>query len=164
LPKVGESLDYDATLRVLRKALGEAAGNARGFGMRAGGRPELLSSRIWSELSEIESILGGHLQGAIQQELRAKPWTPAVQLSALWRTLQNGLLAGEARLIQRQLRAASSHPVSAWRRGAPQLEPSLWPFLEARTHYLANTFALALDEPAPFPALIWHPGTQSFRS
>jgi hypothetical protein len=163
LPDVGESLDYDATLRVLRRTLGKVAGNARAFGMRARGRPELISSRTWAELAEIELLLVAQLQTAIRQELRAQPLTPLVQLSALWRAFRDGLMGGEARLVRRQLHAASSHPVASWRRGAPQLEPSLWPFLEARTHYLANTFALALDEPAPFPPLIWHPGSRSFR-
>lgn len=163
MPDVGESLDYDATLRALRRTLGEVAGNARAFGMRAKGRPELVSSRTWAELAEIELLLGAQLQATIRQELRAEPLTPLVQLSAFWRTFREGLLTGEARLVRRQLWAASSHPVSSWRRGAPQLESSLWPFFEARTHYLANTFALALDEPAPFPPLIWHPGSRSFR-
>jgi hypothetical protein len=131
--------------------------------MRARGRPELVSSRSWAELAEIEALLGARLQAAIRQELRAEPLTPVVQLRALWRALRDGLLAAEARLVRRQLRAAASHPVASWRSGAPQLEADLWPFLEARTHYLANTFALALDEPAPFAPLIWHPGSRSFR-
>ena len=40
----------------------------------------------------------------------------------------------------------------------------LWSFFCPRTHHLANTLALALGEPSPYPALFWHPGQRTFKS
>ncbi len=45
-----------------------------------------------------------------------------------------------------------------------QIEASLWPFFVKCTHHLANTCALALDEPSSYPAIFWHPGRGEFQS
>ncbi len=155
-------LGYDATVRVLREALVEAEGNARGFAVRARGRPELLSSHTWRELAEIEDFLAQRLEAALRNELRVVPHTAFTRIRAHWRGLWGGL-ASEQGLVRRLLHASTHSPVEAWRAGAPQLEAVLWPFFASRTQYLANTLALALDEPAPSPALIWHPGRREFR-
>ena len=157
-----EGLGYDASVRVLREALVEAEGNARGFAVRARGRPELLSSHSWRELAEIENLLAQRLEGALQSELRVVPHTAFTRIRAHWRGLWGGL-ASERSLVRQLFHQTSHSQVEAWRAGAPQLESVLWPFFVSRTQYLANTLALALDEPAPSSPLIWHPGRREFR-
>ncbi len=155
-------LSYDETVRVLRAALVEAEGNARGFGVRARGRPELVSSHSWRELAEIEDLLAQQLEAALRNELRVAPHSAFTRMRAHWRGLWGGL-ASERALMRRLFHESRHSQVATWRAGAPQLEAVLWPFFAARTQYLANTLALALDEPAPAPPLIWHPGRREFR-
>lgn len=156
-------LGYDETLRVLRQSLVRAVSNAWVFTIRARGRPQLLSARGWLELVEIERTLGGQLERALRSDLRVEPWSALGRTRSLYRGIWDSL-RGERALVVDLFGRASRDPVDAWRRGAPQLEESLWPFFTGRTHYLANTFALALDEPAPFPTVIWHPGRREFRT
>ncbi len=156
-------LDYDETVRVLRAALVEAEGNARGFHIRARGRPSLVASRSWRELGEIEVLLAQRIEAALRRELRVDPRTALTRIRAYWRGLWAGL-ASEWSLVRRLFRENTQSQVQTWRAQAPQLEPVLWPFFVARTQYLANTLALGLDEPAPCPALIWHPGRREFRN
>ncbi len=155
-------LSYEETVRVLRGALVESEGNSRGFAVRARGRPELVSSHTWQELAEIEDLLAQHLEAALRSELRVVPHTAFTRIRAHWRGLWGGL-ASERALIRRLFHESTHSQVEAWRAGAPQLEAVLWPFFVSHTQYLANTLALALDEPAPSPPLIWHPGRREFR-
>jgi hypothetical protein len=158
---VTRALDYDETVRVLRASLVEAAGNAWAFGLRSRARPTLLSSRAWQELGAIEAVLVQHLEAALRRELRVEPRPLATRLRMYGRGLCAGL-AGERSLVTRLLRESLRSPVQAWREAAPQLEAALWPFFVARTQYLANTLALALDEPTSFSTLVWHPGRREF--
>ena len=115
----------------------------------------------WAELGGIEALLCERLVEALRRELRAEPWGTFGQASALLRGISTGL-SPERSLLDRLCRKASANPVELWRAGAPQLEATLWPFFSARTRYLANTTALALNQPSPFPPLIWHPGRREF--
>lgn len=159
---VSGGLAYDETVRLLRAALVEAEGNARAFTIRGRGRPELVSSRSWHELSEIETLLAQHIEKTLRGELRVEPRSALTTLRAHWRALRGGL-AAERSLARRLFRENTGSRVQSWREQAPQLEHVLWPFFVARTQHLANTFALALNEPAPSPPLIWHPGRREFR-
>lgn len=158
---MGEEVGYEDALRALRASLAEAAGNARVFAIRSRGAPRLLSAHSWGELAEIETLLVRELVLALRNELRVEPWSYATRLRAGWRGVLGGLRP-EAGLVAGLLRELLEHPVERWRAGAPQLEAGLWPFFSARTRYLANTFALALNEPAPHAPLIWHPGRREF--
>ena len=158
-----EQFGYDDVLRALRSSLVDAQANARAFALRARGRPALVSIRAWGELAAIEVRLARDLADCVRLEMREEPWTLAGRASAVLRGLRRGLV-GEERLVMRLFRDTRSHPVERWRATAPQLEASLWPFFVARTHHLANAMALALNEPAPFPAVYWHPGRLEFRS
>lgn len=162
LAAVADELGYDETLRALRRSLVVATGNAQAFGIRARGRPSLLSARGWAELAEIEAVLAQHLVQALRRELRAEPLSFWGRTAAMWRGIA-GAVAPERSFVARLFRSASAHPVESWRAGAPQLEADLWPFFSARTHHLANALALALNEPAPYPPLFWHPGAREFR-
>ena len=155
-------IGYDEIVGLLRRELGRVARNARVFALRARARPALLSPREWALLAQIEAELQDLLQHTLQLELHAEPWTSGRQLGSLVGGLLDGL-RGERPLLARLLREAAGHPVAQWREGAPQLQ-DLWPFFEARTRYLANTLALALDEPAPFPPLVWNPRRREFSS
>jgi hypothetical protein len=159
---VGESISYEDTIKILRAALVAADGNAWAFQVRWRGQPKLLSERSWRELADIEKLLGRSLAQALRQELRVAPWTYRGRIQARWRGIVRGL-ANERWVVARLYQEFSQSPVESWRREVPQLETTLWPFFVARTHYGANTLALALDQPAPFPALIWHPGRQDFQ-
>ena len=141
--------------------LAEATGNARAFAVRARGRPRLLSARAWGELAEIEARLSALVEDVLRGDLRAEPWSLPMRYRAGFGAVV-GALRGEPGLLQSLLERARSQPTSSWRRGAPQLEEGLWPFLAERTEHLANTAALALNEPAPFPPLVWHPGRGAF--
>jgi hypothetical protein len=154
-------LSYDETVRALRGALAEAAGHARAFAVRARGRPQLVSTRTWGELAEIEALLAGAVETTLRRELRVEPWTLFVRGRTGARIIVESL-RGERGLVRTLFEEARTHAVREWRQGAPQLEPTLWPFFVARSDYLANTFALALDEPAPHPPLLWHPGRREF--
>jgi hypothetical protein len=162
MPTESTELGYDAALRVLRGALAAAAANAQAFATRSQLGQGLLSARGWSELAEIEAELTRRLEHALRRELRADPWPVPARLHC-WLRAQRDIWSGERATLLRQLREASALPLGRWRAGAPQLESALWPFFEQRTHHLANTLALALGEPAPFPAIIWHPGRREFR-
>lgn len=154
-------LSYDETIRALRRALTEAGAHARAFSVRSRGRPKLISARTWGELGEIEALLVGALEEILRRELRAEPWTLPTRsrtgARALWESLR-----GEEALVRALFDKARRHPVHEWRRGAPQIERTLWSFFVARTEHLANTLALALNEPAPYPPLLWHPGRREF--
>ncbi|MFQ5513400.1 MAG: hypothetical protein ACE5FG_03095 [Myxococcota bacterium] len=158
---VGKEFAYDEALAFLRSALVESAGNARAFERRAGGRPTQLSPRAWRELSEIELQLTNVLENVIRSELRETPWNGWLRLRAQALGCR-GALGAEQRLIQRVHRRCVDAPLEQWRDARPQLEGVLWPFFVDRTQYLANTLALALDEPAPYRPLIWHPGRREF--
>ena len=160
---MSRSFDYAETLRVLRDTKVQAVGNAWAFGVRAGSSPSLLSPHAWRELGEIESLLEHTLRDVIRRELRAEPAPYFSFLKARWRGLRVGL-GNEDSAVRRLLSELTQSSVDQWREGAPQLEASLWPFLTDRTHYLANTLSLALSEPAPYPAMIWHPGRREFSS
>lgn len=157
-----EALSYDEALRALRGALVEAAGNARVFALRARRDGRLMRARDWAQLSEIEARLERDLADTLRLELHADPWPWVTLTRAIYRGLWLALL-GEERLVRGLFESARRHPVEDWRAGAPQLEASLWPFFVDRTRYLANTLALALHQPAPFPALLWHPGQRQFK-
>ena len=156
-------LSYDDAVAVLRGALVEVSGNVRVFAIRSRLGAGLLSGRGWAELARIETKLERDLEDTLRLELRAEPWSWWMRTQALYRGLWLGL-HGEPRLVRGLFDNARTHPVEQWRQGAPQLEASLWPLFVARTHHLANILALALDEPAPFDALFWHPSRQEFRS
>jgi hypothetical protein len=160
---MGEEFSYDDAVAVLRHALLDAAANARAFGIRARGRPQLLSARAWAELAQIEALLARDLTDTLKLELHEEPWSPFRELRALLLGLWRALIP-EPALVSRLYREASAHPVESWRAAAPQLEASLWPFFSARTRHLANATALALNEPQPHPALFWHPSRREFRS
>ena len=160
---MGEEFSYDDAVAALRDSLVEAAANARGFAIRARGRPKLLSARAWAELAQIEALLARDLVDCLKLELHEEPSSPFREMVALLRGLWRALIS-EPALVRRLYRDASQHPVEAWRAAAPQLEASLWPFFAARTRHLANTTALALNEPQPWPALFWHPARREFRS
>ncbi len=155
-------LDYAAAVRVLQNALLEVAANARGFALRAQGKPTRLSARNWHELAEIEAFLSYQLEQNLRREMKATPWSPFRQMRAMFQGYWIGFGDEEAR-IRRAHQLVVASPVERWRAGAPQLEASLWPFFQDRTHYLANTFSLALNEPAPFPTLIWRPDRRAFQ-
>ena len=155
-------IGYDEIVGLLRRELGGVARNVRVFALRARVRPTLVSPREWTLLAEIETELQELLQHTLQLELHVDPWTMRRQLGSMLGSLIGGL-RGERPLLLALLRDAADHPVERWRAGAPQLQ-DLWPFFAARTHYLANTFALALDEPAPFPPLVWNPRRREFSS
>ena len=157
-----EELSYDDALHVLRGSLAEVAGNARVFALRARRGGGLLSARDWAELAEIEARLEHDLADTLRLELNVDPWTWSGQTWALYRGVWLALHR-EPRLVRGIFESARQSPVEQWRAAAPQLEASLWPFFADRTRYLANTLALALHEPAPFPVLIWHPGRRAFR-
>jgi hypothetical protein len=159
---VDDGLSYDETIKVLRAALVEVEGNTWAFQVRSRGQPKLLSSHAWRELGEIEALLVESIVEALSCELRAEPWTRFARLRARGRGLLKAL-AGERGVIERLCREFTHSPVEGWRRATPQLEATVWPFFVARTHYGANTFSLALDQPAPFPPLIWHPGRREFQ-
>ncbi len=160
---MGDDLSYNEAIAVLRGSLIEASGNARAFAIRSRGRPSLLSARTWEQLAQIEARLARDLEDTLRLELHTEAWTWLARTRAFYRGPRLGLL-GEERLVRELYRSAARHPVDLWRAGAPQLEASLWRFFSARTHYLANTLALALNEPAPHPALIWNPGRREVRS
>ncbi len=162
LNAVEEALGYDETLTVLRRSLVVATGNAQAFGIRARGRPRLLSARGWAELAEIERLLALRLTDSLRRELRVAASSGWGRTQATWRGLAGGL-ASEPGFVARLFHEVRAQPVERWRAGAPQLESSLWPFFCARTRYLVNTLALSLNEPAPHPALFWHPGAREFR-
>ncbi len=159
---MSQGLGYDATLRIVRTALVAARGNAWGFQVRSRGAPKLLSRRAWQELCEIETLLVHALREVVRRELHAEPHTLLMRMHTGWRCLSVALM-GERNVIVRLLREGVASPLETWRRDAPQLETSLWPFFVSRTQHLANVCALALDEPAPFPPLIWHPGQRGFQ-
>ena len=159
---MGEALGYEQALRALRGSLAQVAGNARAFAIRARGRPALISGHSWAELAQIEQLLAAKLEAVLRRELRAEPWSGFARLRALARGIRGGL-EGERSFARRLLEEARAHPVERWRSGTPQLEETLWPFFSARTRYLANTLALALDEPTPHRPLIWHPARREFR-
>jgi hypothetical protein len=116
---------------------------------------------MWAELAEIEALLVRGLEEALRRELRIEPWTLSVRTRAGARAVAESL-RGEEPLVRALISEARDHPVQDWRRRAPQLESELWPFFVARTEYLANGLALALNEPAPYPVLVWHRGRQEF--
>jgi hypothetical protein len=147
---------------ILRSALCAAAANARAFATRSQLPRGLLSQRSWSELADIEADLAGRLEQTLRRELRTDPWTASTRLHR-WLRAQRDVWSGERPTLKRQLREATDLPVERWRAAAPQLEPALWPFFAQRTQHLANSMALGLGEPAPFPAIIWHPGRREFR-
>lgn len=157
-----DALDYEAAIRVLRGSLLEAGVNLRAFDVRSRGRPRLLTARDWAELAGIEALLAARLEQALARELRVEPWTWPGRVLAFWRGVAGGLAAERAFAASR-LRAATEQPVEQWRAAAPQLESTLWPFFSQRTRYLANTMALALDEPAPYPPLVWLPRDLRFK-
>ncbi len=159
---MAEELSYDDAVLVLRGSLVEAAANARVFALRARRGGRLLTARDWAQLAEIEAGLEHDLADTLRLELHAEPWTWLARTGAIYRGAWLALQR-EPRLVRGMFESARNHPVDRWREAAPQLEASLWPFFADRTRYLANTLALALHEPAPFPALIWHPGRRAFR-
>ena len=158
-----QAFDYDAAVRILQRALTAATANVRAFGARAYTGHGLISARGWNELAEIEAQLAPLLHAALQRELRTEP-RPALARVHAWLRGERDSWSGERTLIGRQLREACSWPVAAWRAGNPQLETGLWPFFQGRTQHLANQMALALHEPAPYPAIVWHSGRREFRS
>jgi hypothetical protein len=160
---LSEGLSYDETELLLRNSLVEVSGNARAFALRSRAGARLVSKRSWSELAQIEAQLERDLADTLRLELRSEPWSWLARTRALGRGLGLGITS-EAHLIRVLFERVRAHPVERWREDAPQLEASLWPLYVARTHYLANTLALALDEPAPYPALIWNPHRREFRS
>ncbi len=156
------ALGYDGTVRLLRSALAKTSGNAWAFQVRSRGQPKLLSASTWKSLCEIEQLLVAQIEQALRQDLRVEPRPWRVALSGQLRGLRVAL-AAEPGTVRRLHDEAVRARVSTWRERAPQLEARLWPFFVERTQYLANTLALALDEPAVFPALVWHPGRREFR-
>jgi hypothetical protein len=157
-------VDYDEAVRVCRRGVLDAAANAQGFALRAArGGSGAVSPATWSELAQIEQLLVPRLEQALRRELRVEPWpfpsTLQASLLGFWRAL-----APEAMIARRLYLNAASGAVDRWRTGAPQLEGVVWPFWVERTHYLANTLALALNEPAPYGVLMWHPRLREFRS
>jgi hypothetical protein len=158
---MAQTLGYDEAVAVVRRILEDTAGKARAFATRSRGRPSLLSHRTWAELATIEALSSQRAQAALQRELRVEPWTSFGQARAAWRGLRDGLV-GESPLVRRLLAEACASPVERWRAEAPQLEETLWRFLSARTRHLANSAALGLGEPSPYPTLIWHPGRREF--
>ncbi len=156
-------LGYEEAIVLLRRELRGVARNARVFALRGRARPALLGAHSWTELAQIEAELQDMLQHTLSLELHVEPWTPWGRVAAGLGSFRDSL-AAERYLLQRLLKEAVNHPVERWRTGVPQLEDALWPFLSARTHYLANTLALALAEPAPFPPLVWQPRRRSFTS
>jgi hypothetical protein len=162
-PGPPQAFDYDAAVRVLQRSLTAATANARAFGARTYTGHGLISARGWNELAEIEAHMVRLLRAALQRELRTEPRPLAARVRS-WLRGERDSWSGERSLIARQLREASSWPVAAWRAGNPQLEAVLWPFFQSRTQHLANQMALALHEPAPYPAIVWHPGRREFRN
>ncbi len=156
-------LSYDEVVRLLRHELRSIGRNARVFALRARARPALLSAREWGLLAQIEAELQDMLQHTLRLELHVEPWSPWGQLRSTLASFRDGA-RGERALMTRLFLEAAAHPIERWRVGAPQLEDALWPFMSARTRYLANTVALALDEPAPFPPLVWNPRRREFIS
>ncbi len=156
-------LAYDEVIVVLRRELRRVARNARVFGLRSRARPALLGARSWAELAQIEAELQDLLEHTLRLELHVEAWTTWGRSVGAFGSFV-GSLVSERRLLTRLFAEAIHHPVDRWRAGVPQLEDALWPFLSARTRYLANTLALALDEPAPFPPLIWQPRRRQFTS
>ena len=154
-------LTYDETVRALRAALAEVSRHTRAFAVRSRARPRLVSARTWAELAEIEAVLAFGLEETLQRELHVAPQTLLVRARTGARLLAESL-RGEEGLVRALFGRARTHPVRDWRAATPQLESTLWPFFVARTDYLANTLALALNEPAPFPLLLWHPGRHEF--
>jgi hypothetical protein len=148
---------------LLRRELRRVARNARVFALRSRARPTLLSARSWAELAEIEAELQDLLQHTLRLELHVEPWTALGRVRTGIGSFLDSL-RGERRLLERLLDEAVQHPIERWRSGVPQLEDALWPFLGGRTRYLANMLALALDEPAPFPPLLWQPRRRQFTS
>ncbi len=158
---MGEPLSYDDAVRVLRRGLVESSAHARAFAVRAKGRPKLISARSWQELAQIEALLSRVLAETLRHDLRVDPFTYGVRAVSMLRRIRESL-RGEERLVQGLFTETRSHPVRQWREGAPQIKGELWSFFEARTEYLANTFALALNEPSPYAPLVWNPGRQEF--
>ena len=163
---MSEELTYDATLALLKRSLLEIHGNAIGFLRRGERRPSnadiALSPRSWQELATIEALLARDVEDCIKLELHEEPWSPWSHMGTVFRGLF--LSIGSDEKVLRKLHAdLADHPVDHWRAGAPQLEASLWPLFANRTHYLANTVALALNEPPPYPTLIWLPRERKFR-
>ncbi len=156
-------LGYEEVIGLLRRELRSVTRNARVFGLRSRARPSLLSARSWAELAQIEVELKDILEHTLRLELHVEPWTAWGRTAVAIGSFVDSL-AGERRLLTRLFGAAAHHPVERWRAGVPQLEDALWPFLSGRTRYLANTLALALNEPAPFSQLIWHPRRREFTS
>ncbi len=156
------ALDYDETVRLLRASLSEAEANAWAFQVHSRARPALVSSRTWNELAQIEAVLAHHIEEALKRELRVEPRTVLTRVRKRWRQLSRGV-AREHTLVARMLRESCRSPVSTWREQTPQLEGSLWSFFVARTQYFANTFSLALNEPTPFPPLVWYPSRRTFQ-
>jgi hypothetical protein len=154
-------LGYDEVVRELRVALIACTANAQAFAARRHLARDRISARTWSELAQIEARLAKRLHSALQSELRAQPWTFAARVRATVRSLRDEW-SRERPLLVRRLREAQALPVAAWRAGNPQLEARVWPFLQNRTEHLANALALALNEPAPFPPIVWHAGRQEF--
>ncbi len=156
------TLGYDQVVRLLRSALAQSSGNAWAFQVRSRGRPNLLSGPTWRTLCEIERLLVARVEQALRQDLRVEPRPWQIALSGQLRGLRIAL-AAERGTVRRLHDEAVRARVSSWRERAPQLEARLWPFFTERTQYLANTLALALNEPAVFPALVWHSGRREFR-
>ena len=160
---MSEGFDYDRAIQLLRRSLIETAGNAQAFAIRARGRPKLVSARNWAELAEIEARLARDLDDTIRLELRVGGFTFIGRALAFYRGIWLGLQS-ETWVVNKLFRDAAEHPIEQWREASPQLEASLWPFFVKRTHHLANTLALALDEPSPYPIIFWHPGRHEFQN
>ena len=155
-------LDYDETERLLDRLLVELKANSRAFRIRASGRPQCMSGAQWAELAEIDSLVAATLHEVMRREFRSEPGGPWADLTAAVTGLTGGLVS-ERRLLSRLHERCAAQPVERWRAGAPQLEASLWPLFCDRTQHLANSVALALNEPAPHPAIIWQPHLRAFR-
>ena len=155
-------LDYDEAVRVLRRRLVSSHATASAASSRAGRQDGEVSGRTWSEIAEIDALLVLQLETALTRELRATPWPGLSRARAFYAGIYRGF-RGERDLALQLFEEARDEPVGAWRARAPQLEASLWPFWEDRNHFVANSLALALSEPAPFPAVIWISRERRFR-
>jgi hypothetical protein len=157
------ALGYDEALAVLRGQLVAARANASVFGSLArAGSGGLLSPRGWAELADIEAELARQLEQNLRRELRADPF-PVLSAGRAFLRQTVDRFSPERALAQRRLTETRELPLSRWRAGIPQLENGLWDFTIGRSHHLANTLALALNEPAPFPVVVWQPARRQFR-
>jgi hypothetical protein len=159
----GAELGYDEALAVLRALLVAVRANTAVFAsLSRSGQGGLLSPRGWAELAEIEAELARQLDLNLRRELRAEPFPPLCTLRVLLReTLDR--FSPERSVILRRMAETRDLPLARWRAGSPQLENGFWDFAIGRSHHLANTLALALDEPAPFPVVVWQPARRQFR-